>query len=336
MHTMKFLYPQYLKLFYLLLVLLPCWLYFLYSKQRTRRILGVKRALTRISHFPSLRKEFIRCVLLNLVMAAIILALAHPQRIQEKKVPQPGVLDIVFLLDTSPSMRARDIQPSRLERALDVIGVFTRTKLQHDRVGLVSFAGNSMIISYLTEDSNNILYYLDYLRNDPALSHGTNIGRGLTNGLTVIRKEAEVSPETARHKKVFVLISDGEDNSAELDAALGEVKKQNIKVHAIGIGSWEGAPIPIGEEGGRPIYLEDDKASKIITRFDEKTLRWIAEVTGGKFYRTISGYELDKTFSEIALKEREITGYKNTLEYEDFYHQLLLAAAAIFLVALLI
>jgi Ca-activated chloride channel homolog len=333
---MKFLYPQYLKLFYLLLVLLPCWLYFLYSKQRTRQILGVKRALTRISHFPSLRKEFIRCVLLNLVMGAIILALAHPQRIQERKVAQPGVLDIVFLLDTSPSMRARDIQPSRLERALDVIGVFSRTKLQHDRLGLVSFAGNSMIVSYLTEDSNNILYYLDYLRDDPTVNHGTNIGRGLTNGLTVIRKESEVSPQAARHKKVFVLISDGEDNSAELDAAVGEVKKQNIKVHTIGIGSYEGAPIPIGEEGGRLVYLEDDKGSKIITRFDEKTLRWIAEESGGKFYRTISGYELDKTFSEIALKEREITGYKTTLEYEDFYHQLLLAAAAIFLAALLI
>ena len=333
---MKFLYPQYLKLFYLLLALLPCWLYFLYSKQRTRKILGVKRALTRISHFPSLRKEFIRCVLLNLVMGAIILALAHPQRIQDKKVPQPGVLDIVFLLDTSPSMRARDIQPSRLERALDVIGVFSRTKLQHDRVGLVSFAGNSTIISYLTEDSNNILYYLDYLRNDPAVSHGTNIGRGLTNGLTVIRKESEVSPEAARNKKVFVLLSDGEDNSSELDAAVGEVRKQTIKVHAIGIGSAEGAPIPIGSEGGHPIYLEDDKGNKIMTRFEEKTLRWVAETTGGKFYRTISGYELDKTFSEIALKEREITGYKNTLEYEDFYHQFLLVAAGIFLAALLI
>jgi Ca-activated chloride channel family protein len=333
---MKFLYPQYLKLFYLLLALLPCWLYFLYSKHHTRKILGVKRALTRISHFPSLRKEFIRCLFLNFVMTAIILALAHPQRIQERKVPQPGVLDIVFLLDTSPSMRARDIQPSRLERALDVIGAFSRTKLQHDRVGLVSFAGNSMIISYLTEDSNNILYYLDYLKDDTTVNHGTNIGRGLRNGLTVITKETEVSPETARNKKVFVLLSDGEDNSSELDAALGEVRKQSVKVHAIGIGSREGAPIPIGSERGRPVYLEDDKGNKIVTRFEEKTLRWIAEQTGGKFYRTISGYELDKTFSEIALKEREITGFKNTLEYEDFYHQLLLAAAGIFLAALLI
>jgi len=332
---MKFLYPLYLKLFFLLLALLPCWLYFLHSKHQTRRILGVRRALTRISHFSSVRKDFIRCLLLNLVMGAIILALAHPQLIQERKVPHPGVMDVVFLLDTSPSMRASDIQPSRLVRALEVIGAFARTKLAHDRIGLVSFAGNSMIISYLTEDSNNILYYLDYLKEDTTLSHGTNIGRGLRNGLTVIRKETEMSPEAARNKKVFILLSDGEDNSSELDAAVDEVRGQAIKVHSIGVGSSEGAPIPIAYERGRPVYLEDNKGNRIITRFDERTLQWIAEKTGGKFYRSFSGFELEKTFSEIVLKEREITGFKKVVEYQDFYQGFLVAAVGIFLTTLL-
>jgi Ca-activated chloride channel homolog len=228
---MKFLYPDYFKWFFLLLALLPCWLYFIHTKRRTRKILGVGRALTRISHVASVRKDFLRCLLLNLVMTAIILALAHPQWIQERKIPQPGIMDLVFLLDTSPSMRAGDIQPSRLARALDVMGSFVRTKLAQDRIGLVAFAGNSMIVSYLTEDANNIHYYIDYLKDDATINHGTNIGRGLRNGLTVVKKETEILPETARHKKVFILLSDGEDNGNELNAAVAEVKEQGIKVH---------------------------------------------------------------------------------------------------------
>lgn len=332
---MKFLYPEYLKLFFLLLALVPCWLYFLYCKRQSRKILGVGRALARISRFSSVRKDFIRCLLLNGVMAAIILALAHPQLIHETKVPQRGVMDIVFLLDTSPSMRATDIQPSRLERALEVIGVFSRTKLAQDRIGLVSFAGNSMIISYLTEDSNNILYYLDYLKEDTTVNHGTNIGRGLRNGLTVVRKETEISPGAARNKKVFILLSDGEDNSSELDAAIDEVRQEGIRVHTIGVGSLEGAPIPIGFEQGRRVYLEDDKGRRIITRLDERTLRWIADKTGGKFHRSVSGFELQRTFSEVVLKEREITGFKKVMEFQDFYPGFLVAAFGIFLTALL-
>jgi Ca-activated chloride channel family protein len=333
---MKFLHPENLKLFFGLLALLPCWFYFLSSKRRSRRTLGVGLALTRVSYFSSLRRDVVRCLLLNCVMAAIILALAHPQLVQERKVPQPGVLDVVFLLDTSPSMRATDIQPSRLTRALDVIGAFSRAKLERDRVGLVSFAGASMVISYLTEDANNILYYLDYLRGDTTLSHGTNIGGGLRNALDVIRKDAEVDPAAARNKKVFILLSDGEDNSTEIEAAVGAVIDQQIKVHTVGVGSAEDVPIPIAYERGRPVYLEDDQGKRIMTRFDERTLHWIAEKTGGKFQRSLSGFELDKTFSDIVRKEREIAGFRKVVEYQDFYHGFLLAAAALFLLTLLI
>lgn len=333
---MKFLYPDYLKLFFVLLVLLPCWLYFLYAKRRSRQVLGVGRALTRMSRVPSLHRDFFRCLLINVVMAAIILALAHPQWILEQKIPQPGVLDLVFLLDTSPSMRAEDIQPSRLNRALDVMGSFVRTKLAQDRVGLVSFAGNSMVVSYLTKDANNIDYYIDYLKNDATINHGTNIGRGLRNGLTVVKKETELAPETVRHKRVFILLSDGEDNGAELNAALAEVKAEGIKVHTIGVGSRDGAPIPIGYKRERPIYLEDEKGNPIISRFDEQNLQWIAENTGGKSYRSFSGLELEKSIAEIVLGEREITGFRKTTEFQDLHQVILMAGAGIFLVALLL
>ncbi|MGH7831113.1 MAG: hypothetical protein ACREP8_13155, partial [Candidatus Binatia bacterium] len=113
------------------------------------------------------------------------------------------------------------------------------------------------------------------------------------------------------------------------------VKRSGVRVHTIGIGSIEGAPIPIAKEQEPPIYLEDNQGSKVIARFDERTLRWIAEATGGKFYRSFSGKELEAAFSEIALVEREITGFKKVVEYQDFYRGFLIAALGIFLTTLL-
>jgi len=333
---MRFLQPQYLKLFLVLVALVPLWLIFLRTKYKTRLSFGQQSPLEKVSRLSPLWRDVGRYALLNLVLAGLIVALAHPQRIRDKKITQPKRMDIVFLLDTSPSMRAQDIPPSRLERALEVIGGFAHKKLPDDRLALVSFAEASLILSYLTEDPNNILYYLDYMRSDTTPSFGTNIGRALKNSLTVITKELEVRPQAARYHRVFILLSDGEDHGSELEAALTQVKRTGIKVHTIGIGSQEGAPIPIARENGTVRYLEDDQGTQIISRFDEATLRRVAEQTGGNAYRSFTGQELEHIIGEIVLKERSIEGLKKILDYEDLYHNFLLASLGAFLAAILL
>jgi len=333
---MRFLQPQYLKLFLVLVALVPLWLIFLRTKYKTRLSFGQQSPLEKVSRLSPLWRDVGRYALLNLVLAGLIVALAHPQRIRDKKITQPKRMDIVFLLDTSPSMRAQDIPPSRLERALEVIGGFAHKKLPDDRLALVSFAEASLILSYLTEDPNNILYYLDYMRSDTTPSFGTNIGRALKNSLTVITKELEVRPQAARYHRVFILLSDGEDHGSELEAALTQVKRTGIKVHTIGIGSQEGAPIPIARENGTVRYLEDDQGTQIISRFDEATLRRVAEQTGGNAYRSFTGQELEHIIGEIVLKERSIEGLKKIVDYEDLYHNFLLASLGAFLAAILL
>jgi len=333
---MRFLQPQYLKLFLVLVALVPLWLIFLRTKYKTRLSFGQQSPLEKVSRLSPLWRDVGRYALLNLVLAGLIVALAHPQRIRDKKITQPKRMDIVFLLDTSPSMRAQDIPPSRLERALEVIGGFAHKKLPDDRLALVSFAEASLILSYLTEDPNNILYYLDYMRSDTTPSFGTNIGRALKNSLTVITKELEVRPQAARYHRVFILLSDGEDHGSELEAALTQVKRTGIKVHTVGIGSKEGAPIPIARENGTVRYLEDDQGTQIISRFDEATLRRVAEQTGGNAYRSFTGQELEHIIGEIVLKERSIEGLKKIVDYEDLYHNFLLASLGAFLAAILL
>jgi Ca-activated chloride channel family protein len=298
--------------------------------------LGAVGPVRQISYLRSLWRDWARYLLINLSLAALVFALAHPQLVREKRVAQPEKMDVVFLLDNSPSMRAEDVPPSRLERSLEIVGRFTRNKPSQDRVGLVSFASGSLILSYLTEDSSNILYYLNYLKDDSTFNPGTNIGRAIQNALTVLSRDAEVSPQVNRRKRIFILISDGEDHGDELERAVREANRQGIRIHTIGVGSIEGAPIPIGREDGVLRYLEDAKGNKVLTRFDEQSLRWIAETTGGSAHRSFTGQELGGFFEGIVRQERKIEGFKKVVEYEDSYRGFLLAAFGFLLVGMLV
>jgi len=191
---MVFLQPEYFKLFFLLVLLVPLWLFYFFSKRNARKRLGAAGPLQKISHLHSLWRDGMRYLLINLALVALVLALAHPQLIREKQVGQPERMDVVILLDNSASMRAEDVPPSRLERALEIVGRFARNKPSQDRVGLVSFASGSLILSYLTEDTSNILYYLNYLKDDASFNPGTNIGRAIQNGFAILSRDRRALP----------------------------------------------------------------------------------------------------------------------------------------------
>ena len=333
---MVFLQPEYFKLFFLLVLLVPFWLFYFFSKRSARKRLGAAGPVRKISYLHSLWREGTRYLLVNLALVALVLALAHPQLIREKRVGQPEKIDVVILLDNSASMRADDVPPSRLDRALEIVGRFARNKPSQDRIGLVSFASSSLILSYLTEDTSNILYYLNYLKDDASFNSGTNIGRAIQNGFAVLARDAELYPAVAHKKKVFILVSDGEDHGDELESAVRAAVRQGIRIHTIGIGSLEGAPIPIGRENGIVRYVEDAKGNKILSRFDERSLQRIAETTGGSAHRSLTGQELEGFFEGIVRQERKIEGFKKVIEYEDTYRGFLLAAFGLLLAGILV
>ncbi len=333
---MVFLQPEYLKLLFLLVFLAPFWLFYFFNKLNARKRLGAAGPVHKISRLHSLWRDGMRYLLVNLVLVTLVFALAHPQLIREKHVGQPEKIDVVFLLDNSPSMRAEDVPPSRLERALEIVGRFARNKPLQDRIGLVSFASGSLILSYLTEDPSNVLYYLNYLKDDSSFNPGTNIGRAIQNGLTVLARDAELYPQAPRKKRIFILISDGEDHGNELESAVRAAARQGIRIHTIGIGSLEGAPIPMGRENGLVRYVEDAHGNKILSRFDERSLNWIAETTGGSAHRSFTGQELEGFFTGIVRQERKIEGFKKVVEYEDTFRGFLLAAFGLLLTGMLV
>lgn len=327
--AVRFLHP---KALYLLILVVPFWLA---RRRHSDQLNRMRRCLT-----PEARHSHIRHTLSTVLLVALtiilILALAQPQvqRLGVSEVVQK--LDVVFVLDTSPSMQAQDIPPTRLDHARQVIkDVLTRQSII-ERVGLVSFSASSLILSYLTSDVENVLFYLDYLQSEPMTNLGTNLGAALESGLKVIETSTERNPEhLPKNRKALVLLSDGEDHGGELQKALLEIPSKGIRVYTIGIGSAAGGFVPLGIQNGRMQYLENSNRVRLVSRLNEETLRLIARETGGRFYRSFEGSEIGSALQEILSREREIIGYQRKMQWLDLY-RLLISGAAILLGVILL
>ena len=332
---MTFLHPEYLKLSWALLAAGVWCGWGLVSLARARKQLG-GALFSLVSRPSSLLRRGFRAALGLASMAALILALGRPITTHTLLVPQLRPIDAIILLDTSPSMRAEDIRPSRLFRATEVIATFVQKKMPGDRIGLISFANNSLVLSYPTADPKNLLFYTDYLREQTALQYGTNIGGAMKSAMTMFTRQAEVDPGVIRNKKVLILISDGEDHGEELKAELREAVERRIPMYAVGIGSREGALIPISEENGQKKFLLGTNGRPILTTFDESTLEELAERSGGRYYRAHTGLEMDQAFSDIFVKARDIGGYRRITESRERYLQALGLGLVLFLMRVVI
>ena len=241
-------------------------------------------------------------------------------------------------------MRARDIAPSRLLRATSEIRNFLKHRPDAiDRVALVGFADTSLILSYPTSDLGSLFFYLDWIDEELTPLYGTNMGGALIKALSLVEKDPR------KTKKLVLLISDGEDLSAELTAAVDMYRTARVRVHCVGVGSDAPAVIPPGPsqsemavilnekdqlDAARRSALEsrgesallDDEDRPMMTRFSEVTLRQIAEATGGRYVRSSTGSEMAAAINTIVQGERRLVGWKTTTEYKDLYGAGLAAA----------
>lgn len=249
-----------------------------------------------------------------LAAGALVFALVRPQALLAERTPQYEKQDLIILLDRSASMRAHDIDPSRFSRAVIEIRNFLRRKPDAiDRVGLVGFADASLILSYLTSDTDNLEFYLDWIDRDTQTLLGTDIGAALKSAMQVAQKDDRRTPKT------FLLVSDGEDYGTELARQLSVYRAAGFRVHCIGIGSDHEVPVPITAPDGRELELRDEQGQVVRTRFAEGTLRQIAAATGGRYIRSQTGGELAAGIDEIVRGERKQIGWQTTTEYRDLY-----------------
>jgi Ca-activated chloride channel family protein len=320
---MKFLRPEFAAWWQLLPLLVAVWALRLHYVTRQRRKLAVGARFVSLSRRSGWLREAAVLLLMLSTAGAMVFALMQPQAMLTRRTPEYERQDLVLMLDRSASMRAHDISPSRFARATTEIRTFLENKPEGvGRVGLVGFAGSSLVLSYLTADLQTVAFYLDWIQNDPQTLLGTDIGGALKNAREVERKDDRPT------RKVFLLISDGEDYGGELARQVAGFRNDGLRVHCIGIGGEEEVPIPVINPDGREAFLRDDAGRVVRTKFEEGTLRQIAAQTGGRYVRSSTGGELAAAIEEIVKGERRVQGWRTTTEYRDLYATALSAAAA--------
>ena len=266
--TIRFLHPD---MALWLLVLPACVAFGLahaWYKRHSRRLAPVALRFEGLSRRSTGRRDATVLLLALSAVGLLVAALTRPQILRETRAAVFERQDLVVILDRSVSMRARDIEPSRAERARLELGRFLQRKPEAiDRVGLVGFAGTSLVLSYLTNDVDSLLFYLDWVAEDPSVLYGTDVGAALSSALDIVQRDRRPT------RKVFLVISDGENNGGGLDSAVAAVRAARIPVYCIGIGSDDEAVLAVRQPNGRDVLLKDDAGRLVTTRFSETTLR---------------------------------------------------------------
>lgn len=186
-------------------------------------------------------------------------------------------LDLIFCLDASRSMLARDMQPDRLQRARQDVRAVLPLLQGGDRAGLVVFAGAARTWVPLTHDMDSFRALLDEVDTEAIKTGGTDLAAAL-------RKARELAdPQNAR-TTVVVLLTDGEDLAGAGRQAARELADQGLVVHAVGYGSAYGSKITVAA-GGSEAFLKDTAGAEVVSKMDPDSLRELAAATGGEFLR---------------------------------------------------
>ena len=258
----------------------------------------------------------LKTFLLVMVYVFFVIALARPQWDREVRIVDSWGQDLVFLIDVSKSMDAADIRPTRLERAKTHINLFL-DELRGDRVAIVAFAGDALIVCPLTTDYSAIKMIVTQLNTETITDYGTDIG-------TALQKASDVFDMDASAKTV-ILLSDGEDLEEDGINIARQLAADGIVVYTIGIGTPEGSPIQLRNERGQTEYARDDSGNVIITRLDVLGLHRIAELTDGQFFMITPQYsEIYEVLRQIQNNERTLYTTRQYFRFKEQYHYFLI------------
>ena len=324
MQLFRFANPDFLYLLLLLPVVILLYIINEVRKKKALKRLGDINLVSGLIPEMSGIRPLIKFVLLLIAVSAGIIMLSRPQfgsKIEDVK--KQGV-EVIIALDVSNSMLAEDIQPNRLTRAKQAISRLV-DNLDNDKIGLIVFAGDAYIQIPITTDYISAKMFLSAINPNIVPKQGTAIGAAINLGVK------SFSPGEGKSKTI-IIITDGENHEDDPVKDAEDAAKAGIVIHTIGIGSTDGVPIPIINNGKKE-YLKDVDGNTVVTKLDEEILKKIALSTNGNYVRASnSNIGLDEIFAQIKkMKKQDLESTMYT-EYNDQFQ----IFAAITLLMLLI
>ncbi len=271
----SFAHPQYLYL--LLLLPLVAALFWLSRRARSRHLqrFGNSKVIGELMPDVSTVKPWVRLVLQLLLLAMVIIILARPRAGASKTTTRVHGIEVMIAMDVSNSMNAstsdnpQDI--SRLQRSKLILQKLI-DRMSNDKVGLVVFAGNAYMQMPMTGDAGAAKLFLNDINTNMVPTQGTAIGEAIA----MCRGAFSTSKKS---QKAIIVITDGENFEDDAASAADQAHDQGIQVSVMGVGSKQGAPIPLPEGG----FMTDDAGQTVTTFLDETTAQEIADAGHGVY-----------------------------------------------------
>lgn len=319
---MTFLNPGYL---FLLLLLIPVVGWYIWKLRNARASIQISSTIPLKRRYMGWRVWLIHApfVLRSLLVILLSIALARPQMSNRLQSESTEGIDIMMALDVSGTMLGEDFRPNRLEAAKAVAKEFVSSR-PNDQIGLVLFAGESFTQCPLTAD-HTVLFDLFESVKFGMIEDGTAIGLGLANAVNRMK-------DSPTKSKVIILLTDGSNNRGDIDpqTAAEIAKTYGIRVYAIGVGSYsKEVKVPVHTPYGV-------QYGTMSSEFDESTLRNIAQLTGGEYFRAKDNKTLRAIYDQIDQLEKTKIRVREYSKRTEHFMPFLLAAFACLLLDLVL
>lgn len=248
-----------------------------------------------------------------LALILLILALARPQRAASLDKETSQGIDIMLTMDISGSMLAEDFKPrNRFVVARETLERFA-LQTENDRLGLVIFAGQAFTQCPLTLDNEMVAELVRGVEQG-IIEDGTAVGMAIATSAHRLRNSRAKS-------RVIILMTDGVNNTGKIDpiTAARAAAALGIRIYSVGVGKEGGAPIPVSDGLLGKRYLTNPDGTLQMTEIDEESLRKVAQITDGKYFRATDALALQTIYSEIrALEKSKFELKKRRPVVEDF------------------
>ena len=246
--------------------------------------------------------------ILQAALALLIVMLARPQMGTKINHEKRVGIETIIAMDISNSMRAEDIVPSRLDRSKMMIENLV-DHFTNDKIGLIVFAGDAFVQLPITSDYVSAKMFLSSIDPSMISTQGTDIARAIEMASHSFTQEEGIG-------KAIVVITDGEDHEGGAVEAAEAAKDLGMRVYVLGVGSTQGAPIPIAGTGE---YMKDNTGNTVMSALNEDMCKQVAQAGGGAYIHvqnnSAAQEQLDQELDKLAKKET------STAVYSEFDEQ---------------
>ncbi|MEO6883870.1 MAG: VWA domain-containing protein [Bacteroidia bacterium] len=322
--------PIYLYAFAAIPLIILVYLWMLRWRKNALKRFAESALIQQLAPDVSKNKARMKFIFVVLGFSFLIAGIVDPQVGSGLKEMKRQGSDIIIALDVSNSMNAQDIYPSRLEKAKQAIEKLI-DNLNGDRIGIVVFAGEAYVQLPITTDYAAAKLFLGTINTDMVPVQGTAIGAAIDLAAESFGK----SDQNSDHNKAIILITDGENHEDDAVVAAQNAAKKGIMINTIGMGTEQGAPIPLKQisGSGQVDFMKDQSGNTVITKLDQQALEEIAAAGNGTFVRA-SNADVGLNTILTSIKKLGKKTFESSLynDYEDRF-QYFIAAALLLLIA---